>query len=363
MKLKELSNSELLEASKDAVQVETVSTTNVVRCFREIYDRGLHLELGYSSMFIMAVKFFGYDNASAQRRASAMELSIEVPAVLEMIDHGSHCLQSVADMQKFLNGERGAKRPYSLEQKNELVETCAGLSTRMVQRELAKRNPIIDFRESKKFVSKDRLPVTYTCSVELEKKLAHIKDLLSHVNPYMNREELLAYMVDCTLEMIDPDRKDARLAERKERKRQLPAPEVEFTEEVVSEGGEIQLTAFSEPRSRYIKAAEDRKVRAANEGKGCAYVDPKTGQRCGSTHQLQRDHIIEYSKGGSNEAENLQMFCAQHNRYRWRSRSRLEEGEIAYQVLARSNLRRRKLRRKRRRASFVSYSRGPEAAS
>ncbi|MEK7355044.1 MAG: hypothetical protein AAB250_01245, partial [Bdellovibrionota bacterium] len=191
MNFNKLSDAQLIDSTKDGIEIETTSTTNVVRHFREIYDRKLHLKRGYSSMFLMATKFFGYDRSSAQRRVKAMELSLAAPSVLEKIDQGEICLQTAADIQKFLDQERAAKRAYSIEEKRALVETCSGLSTRKVEIELASRNPVIDFRESKKYISKDRVRVTHTSAVATEEKLDRIKQLRSHVNPYMTREQLL----------------------------------------------------------------------------------------------------------------------------------------------------------------------------
>lgn len=364
MTFKNVSNSDLITSTWNAIAVETSATTNVVRHFREIHDRELHLSSGFSSMFLMATKEFGYDRASAQRRVNAMELSLAVPSLLERIDAGELCLQSAADIQTFLNRERAEKKPYSVDQKRELVEVCSGLSTREVQIELAKRNPTLDFRESKKFVSADLLQITYTSAVKTEDKLERIRNILSHSRPYMNRIELIDYMAERTLDAIDPVRKLERAEKRLAAKaikaskaaRVLLVPaqelrkvetgaesvteepkvdgdaageEVAF-EEVVSEAGEIQLVASFAARSRYVKAAEDRKVRRKNGGRGCDYVDPETGRRCGSMHQLQRDHIVLYSHGGGNESENLRLYCAQHNRFRWRRRSTVRSDELDY---------------------------------
>ncbi|RYZ80078.1 MAG: HNH endonuclease, partial [Proteobacteria bacterium] len=72
---------------------------------------------------------------------------------------------------------------------------------------------------------------------------------------------------------------------------------------------------------RYIKAADADAVWKRNRGGGCEYVDAVSGRRCGSAHQLQRDHVQAYSRGGSNEAANLQILCAKHNRFLWRKAS------------------------------------------
>ncbi|RYZ66042.1 MAG: hypothetical protein EOP05_19725, partial [Proteobacteria bacterium] len=126
-----------MESTKQAVVLERAATANVVRHFEEIYRRRLFAVLGYSSMFLFAVEELGYDRASAQRRVNAMELSMAVPEVLTFIDEKSICLQTAADIQTFLNKERGARRAYSAEAKASLVRDCLNLPTREVQRRLA----------------------------------------------------------------------------------------------------------------------------------------------------------------------------------------------------------------------------------
>lgn len=310
-------------ATSDSIRVEITSTTNVVRHLVEICRRDLHLARGYSS--------------SALRRTHAVELALAVPSVLEMIDKKELCLQAAADIQTFLNRERGAKQPYSIEQKKQLVETCRGLSTREIQIELSVRNPKLDFRESKKFVSKDRLQITHTIAVSIEDKLTRLKQLLSHVNPYMNREELIDYMAENLLEKMDPIRRAQRADARDEKKSTNKNAEsvvsssepkaLAVRDEVVSDGGEIQLAVdFDEvpapavdlKSTRYVGAEDRRDVQNRNRFRGCGYVDPVAGRRCGSQHQIQFDHVVEFSRGGPSDAANLEILCAKHNRFRWR---------------------------------------------
>jgi hypothetical protein len=42
----------------------------------------------------------------------------------------------------------------------------------------------------------------------------------------------------------------------------------------------------------------------------------QNGERCGSRQNLEKDHIIEFTKGGTNKRENLRLVCGPHNRYR-----------------------------------------------
>ena len=68
---------------------------------------------------------------------------------------------------------------------------------------------------------------------------------------------------------------------------------------------------------RYIPAEVKRLVWARDQGR-CSYVNPKTGQRCGSRYMIQMDHIKPYALGGRSTKENMRLLCAGHNRFRAR---------------------------------------------
>lgn len=60
-----------------------------------------------------------------------------------------------------------------------------------------------------------------------------------------------------------------------------------------------------ENRSRYIPAMVKKKVWRRDGGKCVS---------CGSTVDLEFDHIVPYSKGGSNTEKNIQLLCAKCNK-------------------------------------------------
>jgi hypothetical protein len=317
--LKSLSNDELLSKTERAIEIERNATTEVIRLFQEIADRKLFLSCGYSSLFAMATERFGLCGASAQLRINAMRLVRDVPVVQCKIESGKMSLTVAAHVQTFLYNEKKSDRAYSQNAKLELVEACTSKSVREVRREFVRRNPEIEKRETVRYISEDRMRVTHSISHTLEEKLKRIKALWSHVSPDMTREELLDRMADLTLDQIDPARKTARAKKRTEKLKKSGQESLQV-EPTGHDSRALHAHEVSPTLSRKIPAETARIVNERNQGQGCAYIDRDSGHRCGSDFQLQIDHIKEFSRGGTHDIENLQILCAQHNRWRWESR-------------------------------------------
>ena len=66
--------------------------------------------------------------------------------------------------------------------------------------------------------------------------------------------------------------------------------------------------------SRYISKAIKDKIYLRDEGR-CSFIG-SNGVKCGSTWDLEVDHIQPYALGGGNEGENLQLLCRCHNQMR-----------------------------------------------
>ncbi len=280
LKLRSLSKCELLLSAEAAVKTERLSTLQVLHHFREIERRGLYREKGYSSLFDMAVKHFGFSASGAQRRIYSMRLIRDMPEAEQKIERGELTLTSAARVQSFLKEKQGLPK----EEKAKVLSSCLNKSSREVEKELASRNPIKDKRDDIRYTNSDRLRLSLNISEELFQKLEKLKQVLG----LQKVEDVIHRLADKELNIDKP-------------RGSLPAPVV---------------------RTRYIPKVTKRIVIKKNHEKQCEYKDPVTQMRCDQTHKLQFDHIKPYSQGGPNLTENLRLLCGHHNRLVWTTEQR-----------------------------------------
>ncbi len=336
-----MTNEELIFKTEQAVRTERRSTSEVVRLFREISRRKLFLERGFPNLYEMATKHFGYCAGSAMRRINAMRLVQAVPVVEAKLESGELSLTVASEVQSFFYAEAKLARPYSLNAKIELIETCLNKSRREVERELVRRNPEREKRDVIRLTSPDRLRVSFSISEELNQKLLRLKELLSHTNP--STEGLLDRLAELGLDKFDPKRKAARARSRQVAEKQVAQDVYQLTSVTKTpppaEAAEglaptptptptpaaaasptvgATSTATVAKRSRYISAKE--RYAMNDRVRECAYIDVQTGRGCGHAKFLERDHIKPYSEGGANDAGNLRWFCSAHNKWRYEQR-------------------------------------------
>lgn len=141
MNLKHLSNSDLLTSTKTAVSEERANTSRVLHHLREVESRGLHLELGYSSMFSYCRGELGYDEDQTNRRLAAMRLLRELPEIETKIASGKLSLTNLNQAKSTFN--KLAKKKVSLKasEKLEILKVLENKSIRECQRELIKVCP------------------------------------------------------------------------------------------------------------------------------------------------------------------------------------------------------------------------------
>ena len=280
-----LSNESLHEKLVSLTREEREITLKVLHHFREAEVRKLYALRGHSSLFDYAVQELKYSEGSAQRRISAMRLLKELPELEEKVESGEVKITQLSQVQSFLRAEAKSGQRYSVEAKRELVLGTIGKSTREVAEKL---NP-------------NRLE-SISVDSETLKVLKEARDRFAHELPHTaSLSDVIGFLAIRALK-TDPMKKPAKKLD-EERSEKVGSP-----------------PALAVKRTRVISASLKR-LAWKKESEGCAFVSPVTGKRCTSRHRLQIDHIHPYALGGSSEdAENLRLLCAVHNRVAWANR-------------------------------------------
>ena len=309
--IKTISNDALIEDLKKMVADERKLLTTILHHLKEVEERRLYLERGYSSLFAFITEELGYSESAAQRRIQAMRLMRDVPKVEEKIESGKLSLSVASQVQSFIRSEekRNDKRVMSTPEKLEVIEKLEGTSIRVCERKLAEISPETKVpKEKERPISDEKTFIQFIADEELMDGIERLKWLTSHRNGERRLDELFRMLVELGLEKWDPERREARREKRKTKAsdKSLPAPAVD---KVTPARCDTKLH-----RRRSIPAPVRDEVWQRDDGR-CQYKDPETGKRCGSRHAVQIDHIVPVARGGTDEASNLRLLCRQHNAF------------------------------------------------
>ena len=368
--LKKLSNDQLLSQTKNLVQKERQINVFVLQHLQEIEKRKLYLKRGFPSLFEYAIKELGYSHSAAYRRIKAMRLCRDIPQATLKIKTGNLNLTTASQLQTFFekkkrkdkkqilktanilktNNTEGCnvqstylpaagcvngsvdkdkkkenkpenKTPVDLDstQKLDLIKKAEGQSSRELEKTLFDIDPeVCNEKEKVRNINNNKVEIKVILDKDLQQKLENLKKLLSHKSPNMPYGELIAVLAELGLNKYDPRRKI------KSHNSSAKVPVSTKSHKIVSKNQKqlsIQTTKqtlhnnqkYLKP-TRYISSVIRHHVWMRDQGQ-CTYVCPKTKRRCSSNHLLQIDHIKPFSLGGTHEADNLRLLCANHNKF------------------------------------------------
>ncbi len=272
------------------VKSERKITNEILKDILYAEDHKIHLRLGYSSLFKWLTQGHGYSGSCAQQRIEAARLLRVLPSISQKLEQGSTNLSVLARAQAvFKANEKLTGERLSVERKHEAIKKIENRSTFEAERVLLGMFPEVALAarpETRKVINEDTVRVTNDLPIETLDILDRVRELLSHKIPDGSGSEVLFYLANYFLDREDPLRKN--------------------TDTSVSVNRRVKTKSVSRPNRRTtIQKAEGR----------CEYVDPVTGKVCGSTFQVETDHIRPKARGGGNEAENLRCLCRAHNQF------------------------------------------------
>lgn len=166
---------ELLSRLKKLVREESRITLEVIHGLREVEARGLHLQMGFPSLFEFATKYLGYAEGAAYRRIGAMRLIHAHPEVEAEIADGTISLTNAARANTFIRRDKVDPA--------EAIERVRGKSARAAEESLRELTP-----------GGPHPTERIVLDPEMRELLAEMRTLFSHVDPSMSTSEMIKHM-------------------------------------------------------------------------------------------------------------------------------------------------------------------------
>lgn len=308
--LRALSPDELDQNMKSLAQRERKLLAEVLLTIREIDRRQLYLKLAYGSLFDYLTKHIGYSAGSAQRRIDAARLMGEVPEVKTKIEQGKINLTQISLMQRAVRQVKLSGKSVTRELKQELL-TCLETKTQSESEVLVAKS--LDLPRIEKTIQKSQKDESVRLEITLSKHqfelLAQAKAIVSHAVPSGDLAKVIEYLATQAIAK--------KLGKTKRESQGESCTHVTATLAVNSQELPPHLRPI--PAARKPIPAPIKKKIFARDTK-CTHVDHKTGKLCGSSWQLEMDHIQPLYAGGGSAFENLRILCRRHNQSRNQNR-------------------------------------------
>lgn len=274
-----MTNKELRARAKVLAKEEQRLTAEIIELIAEVIRREAWKEFGFTSLFRWLREELEYSEPAAQRRIDAARLLIAVPEVKEKLETGELNLTNACKLQNAIQAEE-KEREVTPEEKKAALDAVEGKAGIAVDKVLVEHFPASGEtaqREVHRVTTEGDVRCSMNLSGEAFEMLKRVKEVLSHSMPNATDGEVIAHALEFLLEKKDPLRRPA------------------------SSDAEVKS-----------KAETFREVHQRHEGK-CCYVNPETGETCGSAYQVEIDHIIPKAKAGTDDPKNLRLLCKQHN--------------------------------------------------
>jgi len=280
-----LTNQEIEQRLEKLIEDERRSTKDILERINLAYERKIYLERGYPRMFDWLTRHYGYSESAAQRRIQAAKLIKTVPEAANVFTDGKVNLTVLAKTQSaFQCKERFSGQTLTAEEKIEVLKKVENQSVQAAENTLITLFPELETKltfERRTLLSPESTRLSLTLSNQTVDELERIKDLLSHSIPDANFATIIGILTQDYLLKKDPLLKNT-----------------------------TAVPSFKSPHS--LSLALRRAVIFRDQGK-CTYKDLESGTICGSTYQIEIDHIKPRAIGGGNELENLRCLCRNHN--------------------------------------------------
>ena len=309
--LHDLSDDQLIAATKRAADRERQSTAELLALLIEVERRRLHLALGHSSLFVYCMRVLHLSEQAAYSRITAARAARRYPQLLPLLADGALTLSSVERLAPHLTAETAEP----------LLEAARFKSTREVEHLVASLYPQPDLPASIRAVpapaeAPRAAPLTLeVTTAEPHKTIEPPRPVLAPLAPRRYYLKLtIGQETHDTLErlraLLRHSVPDGDLATIVDRALTVLLRETERTK--CASTSKPRASSETSSAGRHVPAAVRRTVWNRDGGR-CAFVG--LDGRCGESAFLEFHHVIAFASGGPATAENLELRCRAHNAY------------------------------------------------
>ena len=267
MDLRHLTDQALLADTKFLASREREITTKILHHLKEIDKRKLYSDLGYSSLFAYCLKELGYSESAASRRIQGARMIQELPQMEEKIEEGILSLSNVSLLNQFFKENEVTSNT----EKIKVIKKVENMSSSECKKELfilsGKEAPVI--KDKKQRIAADKIRFSITLSDETSELLEKIQGLLK---AKLAADLLIKRIATIAISHLEKE------------KFKLNKSKVSHPPSVVN---------------RVIPASVKREV----------YKRDQVCTNCGTSKNLQYDHIKPFALGGDSSVKNIRLLC------------------------------------------------------
>lgn len=278
MNLKHLTDKQLLNDLKMLVSSERVFLTQILHHLREVEDRKLFSELGYSSLFEYTQKELGYSEPAAGRRIQAARLIKRLPEAEKKIESGTLSLTNAAKANTLFQ-----RHDIDPKKQKEIIKSIENTSTRDCEKRL----------------------LGYADPAPLPKNSIRVVTSEHTLIKVSVTEDTLSLLIEARSYLAQPHLNDEALKK--------------IAKHAIANIKRVKFKQVEHPR--HEKNSTNRTP--TNSQKRITF---KNGQgvceNCGGIFNLQFDHCTPFAWGGQTTLSNLRLLCFNCNQ-RARIRARL----------------------------------------
>ena len=259
-----------------------------------------------TSLYQYAVKHLKLSEDSAFNLIAVARKAVEIPALKQELKSGSITMSKARRLCSVITPENQVK----------WLDFAKTVTSRVLEREVAKENPKAAVPDRASYLAWDRLKLECGVSDECMEKLRRVQDLESQrLRKPVDFEGTLTAALDLYLEKCDPVKKAKRVLAKKANALRPVTCRVKVEQSTKPRDRQTPTkpsdrrmqTKQRMPRS----AGLEHQIKLRDEGR-CTHQDSQN-DRCQATRWLDAHHIKPVRDGGADTLENLTTLCRAHH--------------------------------------------------